>query len=92
MIYREYESFQLKFSRGEPPEHPFNIMYVTVFLYYGEIQEIYHSNTNKSPKGHWSLTWVQWALLLYARNILMQVQDHDHFIPNTSIKQFCSKG
>ena len=23
--------------------------------------------TNKSPKGHWSLTWVQWALLLKVR-------------------------
>ena len=22
---------------------------------------------NKSPKGHWSLTWVQWALLLKVR-------------------------
>ena len=24
-------------------------------------------HTNKSPKGHWSLTWVQWALLLKVR-------------------------
>ena len=24
-------------------------------------------SNNKSPKGHWSLTWVQWALLLKVR-------------------------
>ena len=29
--------------------------------------DIRMNKKNKSPKGHWSLTWVQWALLLKVR-------------------------
>ena len=27
-------------------------------------QAVLDFGLNKSPKGHWSLTWIQWALLL----------------------------
>ena len=33
----------------------------TKFVFFEPIRK------NKSPKGHWSLTWVQWALLLKVR-------------------------
>ena len=41
-------------------------------LHYHEINVYYFEAMpgimpNKSPKGHWSLTWVQWALLLKVR-------------------------
>ena len=39
-------------------------MYIVIITQLGII---WWKIINKSPKGHWSLTWVQWALLLKVR-------------------------
>ena len=52
---------------------------------------VLNPDINKSPKGHWSLTWVQWALLLKVRFLnKWLIRKHDCHIceisPNS--KQF----
>ena len=40
---------------------------ISTYWKYWNKREITLEKRNKSPKGHWSLTWVQWALLLKVR-------------------------
>ena len=54
--------------RGEVNKRP--IWATVAHLSTMNASKIWHQNgtkNNKSPKGHWSLTWVQWALLLKVR-------------------------
>ena len=57
---------------------------------------------NKSPKGHWSLTWVQWALLLKVRFLsksesmtvkfvksVLTANNHDISIQDTRMHSVC---
>ena len=37
------------------------------FIVFLSLSQLSMCPNNKSPKGHWSLTWVQWALLLKVR-------------------------
>ena len=52
---------------------------------------------NKSPKGHWSLTWVQWTLLLKVRFLSKWlIRKHDCHIceisPNSNQSQYFNSG
>ena len=63
----------------------------------GHKKIIWKEGRNMSPKGHWSLTWVQWALLLKVRFLIKWlIRKHDCHIceisPNSKQSGYFNSG